>query len=53
MHARVVNSSDGRDAQEIGLQFLITDEALAERLVAFADELVNAAGGDSPRMGPT
>ncbi|WP_127542809.1 methyl-accepting chemotaxis protein [Actinoplanes sp. OR16] len=35
--ARVVN----RDGPEIGLQFMITDEGLAERLVSFADRLMS------------
>ncbi|MEV6298950.1 methyl-accepting chemotaxis protein [Actinoplanes sp. NPDC051861] len=43
VHARVVNSAETRDGQEIGLQFLVTDEALAERLVNFADRLLATA----------
>ncbi|MDI6103158.1 methyl-accepting chemotaxis protein [Actinoplanes sp. NEAU-A12] len=43
VHARVVNSADSRDGQEIGLQFLITDTALADRLATLADQLINAA----------
>jgi methyl-accepting chemotaxis protein len=43
VHARVVNSADTRDGQEIGLQFLIADEAEATRLAALADRLINAA----------
>ncbi|GIE27014.1 methyl-accepting chemotaxis protein [Actinoplanes italicus] len=43
VHARVVNSADTRDGQEIGLQFLIADEAEATRLATLADRLINAA----------
>ncbi|WP_433826648.1 methyl-accepting chemotaxis protein [Actinoplanes sp. CA-015351] len=39
VHSRVVNI----DRQELGLQFMVTDEALAERLVTFADRLMNDA----------
>ncbi|MBB2942500.1 methyl-accepting chemotaxis protein [Actinoplanes lutulentus] len=39
VHARVVNI----DKHELGLQFMVTDEALAERLVTFADRLMNDA----------
>ncbi|MFC4068186.1 methyl-accepting chemotaxis protein, partial [Actinoplanes subglobosus] len=45
VHARVVNSADNRDGQEIGLQFLITDDAQATRLAAMADRLIAAAQG--------
>jgi methyl-accepting chemotaxis protein len=43
VQARVVNSADTRDGQEIGLQFLIADEAESSRLAALADRLINAA----------
>ena len=43
VQARVVNSAGTRDGQEIGLQFLITDEAEAGRLAALADRLIDAA----------
>ncbi|GAA4600780.1 methyl-accepting chemotaxis protein [Actinoplanes octamycinicus] len=38
--ARVVNVVDSPGQQEIGLQFLVTDDAMAQRLVAFAEQMV-------------
>jgi methyl-accepting chemotaxis protein len=43
VHARVVNSAEARDGQEIGLQFLIADDAQATRLAGMADRLISAA----------
>ncbi|MEV6342946.1 methyl-accepting chemotaxis protein [Actinoplanes sp. NPDC051851] len=40
VNARVVNSMVTEGRPEIGLQFLVTDEAMAERLAAFADRLL-------------
>ena len=45
VHARVVNSAENRGGQEIGLQFLITDDAQATRLAGMADRLIEAAQG--------
>ncbi|BEL12083.1 methyl-accepting chemotaxis protein [Actinoplanes sichuanensis] len=43
VHARVVNSAEARGGLEIGLQFLIADDAQASRLADLADRLINAA----------
>ncbi|MFI1990692.1 methyl-accepting chemotaxis protein [Actinoplanes sp. NPDC020271] len=40
VHARVVNVVDSPGQQELGLQFLVTDDAMAQRLVAFAEQMV-------------
>lgn len=41
VHARVVNVVDSPGQQELGLQFLVTDDAMAQRLVAFAEQMVS------------
>ncbi|BCY07034.1 methyl-accepting chemotaxis protein [Actinoplanes sp. L3-i22] len=40
VHARVVNVVESPGQQELGLQFLVTDDAMAQRLVAFAEQMV-------------
>ncbi|WP_436521241.1 methyl-accepting chemotaxis protein [Actinoplanes sp. HUAS TT8] len=40
VHARVVNVVDSPGQQELGLQFLVTDDAMAQRLVAFSEQMV-------------
>ncbi|MEV0897612.1 methyl-accepting chemotaxis protein [Actinoplanes sp. NPDC049802] len=44
VHARVVNVAPTDDGAELGLQFMVTDESLAKRLVSFADRLIATAG---------
>ena len=43
VHARVVNAEPTPDGQDLGLQFLITDETLATRLSLFAEDLLTTA----------
>jgi hypothetical protein len=38
--ARVVNADGSPGQQEIGLRFLVTDDAMAQRLVSFAEQMV-------------
>ncbi|BCJ45854.1 methyl-accepting chemotaxis protein [Actinoplanes ianthinogenes] len=38
--SRVVNVVDSPGQQELGLQFLVTDDAMAQQLVAFAEQMV-------------
>ncbi|KUL26698.1 methyl-accepting chemotaxis protein [Actinoplanes awajinensis] len=40
VHARVVNVVDSPGQQEIGLQFLVTDDAMGQQLVSFAEQMV-------------
>ncbi|MBO3743812.1 methyl-accepting chemotaxis protein [Actinoplanes flavus] len=41
--ARVVNTSEHQNGQELGLQFLVSDDAQARSLATFADRLIDAA----------
>ncbi|GGN95666.1 methyl-accepting chemotaxis protein [Actinoplanes lobatus] len=40
--ARVVNMAEHENGQEVGLQFLVSDDGQARRLAAFADRLMEA-----------
>jgi methyl-accepting chemotaxis protein len=41
VHARVVNREPGEDGDVIGLQFMITDPLVADRIAAYVSELVS------------
>jgi hypothetical protein len=47
VHASVANSADGEE-QEVGLQFMVSDPALGERLAAVVQGILDSASGQHP-----